>query len=209
MGLAILNTSDKIKYFLQENLKDKLEDEINAYISICNNYDRAGDIFSSNETTLLSLLQSALTRNEKSSNVWAVQQYPIYKPNFQLSGRVDLFAMYRKPDFNFDILIQAKRDRKFNPNIPDNAEEWEQKILNSMKQLKDCFAAGEKNILLPTYALTMFFVPLEKKDKEQFETYNQHYQQDAIDCAEYSFYISPKNSSQLLNIYGQIQKLKP
>ncbi len=209
MSNTILNTSDRIKNFLEKTLKENLQQEIDGYIRRYVHPDgKADEVITYNEVAILSLVKSALVRREKPDEVWAMQEYQVYDSINKYGGRADLYVFFRKPPFDCELLIEAKRDGKFHPNLRYDQNVWKSEVKKVMEQCRRYFEMEESYFSSPTYLITMFLETLEIEEKEDYQIHKLELKQDVIDSAEYTFYIQPQGSSKLLCVYGQIQKAK-
>lgn len=201
--LVGMRDNESVKLFLENDLKDKLKKEIEAYVTLQKSDDYVAiDIITYNEIALLSLVKSALVRGKEPSEVWAMQEYQVYEGNNYI-GRGDLFVMYSRGDQRCDLLIEAKRDGLFVPksNSGDNEPEETQLYLdNTMEQALKYATAEAEYFKSPAYVITMVFTHMQET----------HYKSSSIASTPkklyYEFGIAV--GEQLLCVYGEIYKIK-
>lgn len=197
---------NSVKLFLEKELKDKLQKEIDAYNEIqkTDTYD-ALDIITYNEIALLSLVKSALVRGKEPSELWAMQEYQVYEGNKYI-GRGDLFVMFREKNVRCDLLIEAKRDGLFVPKMNSGGNEPEETQLyldNTMEQALKYSKAEAEYFKSPAYVITMFFAHMHKTNLENYKS------SPIVSRPEMLYYeFDIPVGEQLLCIYGEVYKLK-
>src|ERR1035438_1566180 len=108
MELTTFNPCNDIKLFLEQTLKDGLQEEVDAFIRRNVRPDKKADeIITNNAVALLGLVKSALIRNEKPIDVWAMQEYQIYNSDKKFQGAAGMYVFFRKPEFDCEFLIEA------------------------------------------------------------------------------------------------------
>ncbi len=210
MPYTILNETQEVYNYLKSTLMPKLQEEIDAYISRKGFYDsNSWDIITYNEIAILSLVKSAFIRGEEAKRVWALQEYEVFDKSNTPKGRADLFVMFRKPHFECDLLIEAKRDGKYNPNICYSQIEWDKSVKDATDQGLEYFKYEESYFSDTTYLLTMFFAYLDETDMEGYREWKIRYKPNNVDWLPYQFFITPYKTDKVLCVYGQIQKVNP
>lgn len=214
-----MNESNKVRKYLVENLQPQLQKEVDAYISMMpRTHKTAWEIITYNEVAMVGLVKSAIIRNKKECEVWALQEYEVFEGNTP-KGRADLYVVLNdQGGLKCDLLIEAKKDEKYipKPSLSKKDKNWE-------KSLKDTLEQGlryyeyEKSYFQekPTYVVTMFFGVFKKEDESCYKSYETppvHTQAEkdyTTDHATYKFYIEPPGAPEHLCVYGQILKVKP
>ncbi len=210
MPFTIMNTSEKIKNYFEHDLKKRLDAEVNGYLSRKLHSDKnAWEIITYNEVAILSLVKSALLRYEDPKNLWALQEYEVFDKAGSAKGRADLYVLFNKPDLGLELelLIEAKRDGKFNPNT-FNQFEWDNSMKVAMEQGYFYFEQEAECFNKPTYVATMFFGYLNPDEKTEYGLHKTKYKPKEHDWCDYSFDVDTMDSEKTLSVYGQIQKVK-
>ena len=204
-----MNESNRVKEYLIETLRQKLQNEIDAYVKRSkHSYKDAWEIITYNEIAMLSLVKSAMVRGEEATSVWALQEYEVFKED-KPQGRADLFAFYHKDGNHWTFLIEAKRDGKYNPNSKDdnNLELWETSLNDAMKQGMEYYEAEQDYFNETSFVITMFFGTFEEGHEKDYKRPEIPPIRNGLDTAEYRFIVAPKEAPQKLCVYGQIQKI--
>ena len=224
MELTFLNRCNDIQRFLEETLKDKLQEEIDAFIRRnVRSHKKADEIITNNAVAMLGLVKSALIRNENPIDVWAMQQYQIHNSDNQLKGMADMYVFFRKPEFDCEFIIEASCGGMFSSFARNEPIEREQNIRDAMKTGVKYYKCEQDYFSSTTYVVTMFFEPFHQNDMKAYEQlqlkrkplsfqlkeYLLYYLPPySFDFAEYQFYILPKDSQLALSVYGQIKLVK-
>lgn len=215
MPFTIMNTSDKIKSYFENDLSVKLQQEVDAYISIMKKGE-AWEIITYNEVAMVGLVKSAIIRNEEAEAAWALQEYEVFEGNTP-RGRADLYVLLNQPNgLQCDLLIEAKKDEKYvaKPKLSKDPL-WEKSLKDTLEQGLKYYEYEKDHFREPSYVVTMFFGVLKNKDinsyKDDFVIPRVHEPAQKIykrDHATYEFYIEPSKAPEQLCVYGQILKVK-
>ena len=209
MELTTLSPCKEIKEFLEVTLKDKLQMEVDAFIrrNVCPD-KKAEEIITNNTVALLGLVKSALIRNERAVDVWAMQDYQIFNSDKQFQGTAGMYIFFRKPEFDCDFIFEGISSGMFNPLSRLDKMEWERNMIDTMNRGKNYYQAEKDYFSSTTFVITMVFESLDKKDLSEYEKLKLKETHYSLCSANYQFYILPKDSNLSLSVYGEIQLVK-
>ncbi len=212
MPFTIIQTAEQVREFLENNVREKLHAEIDAYISLATKPEYAddySDIVTYNEIAMVNLVSTAFTRNEEPTGTWALQEYEVFNNKKQFKGRADLFIRMKKPGKHIDLLIEAKRDGHFkkSDNEQDVLKQWKREIPKTMQQGLKYFGYEKEHFQVNSFVVTMFFGTFS--NEEYNNTVVPKYDDKQMrDNATYQFFIKPIKGQKTLCVYGQILKVK-
>lgn len=219
MAFTIMNTSDKIRNYFEKDLKLKLQQEVDAYISIMKErkHKNAWEIITYNEVAMVGLVKSAIVRNTEVDKAWALQEYEVFDGNTP-KGRADLYVILNQPNgLQCDLLVEAKKDEKYVAKLKGKLSKdplWEKSLKDTLEQGLKYYGYEKPYFRESTYVVTMFFGVLKNTDFKSYECYetpavNEAIEEDyATDHTTYKFYIEPSQAPEQLCVYGQILKVK-
>lgn len=201
-----MTTASDVKSYLEDVLPIAFQDEIRAYIELSKD-SKAENIVTYNEIALLSILKTALTRKQDSSEVWAIQEYSVFNSKNEFQGRGDLFVMFRKDKLNCDVLFEAKRLEQYKPSNSDTS--WEKYILNTIDQGSRYIEVEENYFSEPSFLVTIFFETVSLINRDGYKKLRTI---EVKGNRSFEFYINSRNrslSNELhLCIYGYIKKIE-
>ena len=214
MPFTIMNTSDKIKNYFENDLSVKLQQEVDAYISIMKKGE-AWEIITYNEVAMVGLVKSAIIRNEEAKAAWALQEYEVFEDDTP-KGRADLYVVMNQPNgLQCDLLIEAKKDEKYvaKPKLSKDPL-WQQSLKDTLEQGLKYYEYEKDHFREPTYVVTMFFGVFKQSDADSYKILKTPPIDKSIlerylpDHTTYQFYIEPSKAPEQLCVYGQILKVK-
>jgi hypothetical protein len=206
-------TESDIKKYLEYEVKNALQDEIDAYIentkTLKSGKEEIDYIITYNEIAMLSLMKSSIVRHQESKEVWAMQEYHVYNDNKEYKGRGDLYVMLRKKHLKCDLVFEAKRLGEFKGKEV-NDKEWKKEVKRATEQGKKYIIHERKHLFEPNYLIVTFFETVKSDDldiykklpnlsfklKEEYEGYEGY--------EEYAFYIKTTENGKNLCVHGLI-----
>ena len=195
-------TNESLAEYFKTTLQPKLTRELISYINTYRERKFDGDaedIYGYNEEALLSLVKSAILRDETTEEVWAIQEYSVYDEKQISRGSADLFVVFKKHDFTCDVLFEAKRFTLFNGKETDILSLDD--IIKPLAQVANYFDYEKKYFISPSFLVTMFFEYLEKKDLDAFNIALDKVQPQKLD---YKIIINEPDNKYIFATYGFI-----